>query len=1241
MKNIFSAGTLVASVLWSCGGSWRRPTPDGITTTAYGGGSCDSLYAAGCRWEQADLRRRGDPTGAGVPGLPSAHPFGWWWEPGNMGRPQPMGRTIVELYGKGIYILGDPYGINYEEENEVESSSRPRGRERVHHHAGGQQSPLLHQVHLKDGGASSGLGGPNDRAVVSHHPEGEGFTTTSLLRLCGVCTFCQAPPSSSKISKFCTTRRWLLLAEDGGGPLMLHPLAGVFQGNADGSDHDRHHQPGQPDGVGGIGGEDEPSVSRLLGPHSGGRGQRQGRVHGKDPGESAPGNGSGWKTTIGMASRGTMGHHLGPSFERQGFLVGRSSRTSHLLDSPWWKGETTYADGRTGRCNNARRQASIAGRDNGERQRDRRQEEEPGSERRQKEEATGRKGRTKQLEAKFKRWRRQGIWLQQRKRWTVRGGMLRLEQWKWPMRRTPTRRPLQSKGGEKTQVHSMRFTWASLERLSIKEEIEGWLLALLAVGCGVGDNPKTEGNQQGSDASTGRAVKGTELTKEIRDRTKRKRFTGDDPDGEDEPPKDKVHVKGDYMDFDEYLKVRHFIFVHHFCGAEDNLSAAVEEESKALGITVNTYSVDKTSGGDLLKEEPYHTHRAAAAAGEIDGYHAGFPCNTFTKLRWRPVQGLPGPVRSKDFPYGFPDLNDKEKRECNIGSVLMAKSVVIADYMFKADRRMKVPSFATLENPPPSDVVPHISAWHMPEMVDLVDRNPDWKCAHFNTCAYEEDVDLGARHYKPQMVGGNLIGIEALSKICPCGNRTHEPIVGKERSQKSAAYPPAFCREYGKLAAQHFLKIAKAEFLEGRLVVMQNRINYLKGAAADTVKDAMDVDEHTNTITKSDDYKRGLEWKEKLEAERDRKRQKGERAAEGGDRDGGTPAGGSSATSSKDLAWKGGLGKHGMLREPKAKTEVPKALVYLGGMRDPHRAVVKLPTLQSLGTKMWERWQRFRSAHPKALEVAEGYGTEDCKFNEEIVDLWRAELCDLWGAEPPGVVLRPRGTYGTPVHHGMLAAWVKKSGDPDTHVPVWLREGTPLGIEKEIQCAGIFPPAEEELEGTGTQEVADSVLERPETWTNYKSVEDDVTEAEIELARYESLGYLRRVDAKTAEDVYRGGTISRLGLVLKTKESGEKKRRIVIDLRRSGGNSKSKLPERLVLPRLTDAAKMMKEIRKRGQKPEDTGKDLELEIALVDVRDAFTVLPVAKEELKHTLAPSTKEGEVLVFQALLFGYKVA
>ena len=59
------------------------------------------------------------------------------------------------------------------------------------------------------------------------------------------------------------------------------------------------------------------------------------------------------------------------------------------------------------------------------------------------------------------------------------------------------------------------------------------------------------------------------------------------------------------------------------------------------------------------------------------------------------------------------------------------------------------------------------------------------------------------------------------------------------------------------------------------------------------------------------------------------------------------------------LAWTGGHGKHGLLREPKAKSEIPAALTYLGGMRDPHRAVVKLPTLQSQGLKLWERWRKF------------------------------------------------------------------------------------------------------------------------------------------------------------------------------------------------------------------------------------------------------------------------------------------
>ena len=48
------------------------------------------------------------------------------------------------------------------------------------------------------------------------------------------------------------------------------------------------------------------------------------------------------------------------------------------------------------------------------------------------------------------------------------------------------------------------------------------------------------------------------------------------------------------------------------------------------------------------------------------------------------------------------------------------------------------------------------------------------------------------------------------------------------------------------------------------------------------------------------------------------------------------------------------------------------------------------------------------------------------------------------------------------------------------------------------------------------------------------------------------------------------GTISKLGLIIKQKLEGVK-RRIILDLRRSGGNQKATLPERLVLPRPRDA----------------------------------------------------------------------
>ena len=358
---------------------------------------------------------------------------------------------------------------------------------------------------------------------------------------------------------------------------------------------------------------------------------------------------------------------------------------------------------------------------------------------------------------------------------------------------------------------------------------------------------------------------------------------------------------------------------------------------------------------------------------------------------------MPPPLRSKSFPYGLPGLSHRQKDDCNMGTILMARAVGMVDTIHRAERCSKVPSFATLENPPPSEHEEHISAWHMPEVVELVDKIEEWQCAHFHTCAYQSGLEPGTKHFKPQLVGGTLPGIGTLSRKCSCGNRPHEPIIGKDRSKKSAAYPWDFCKAYGELAAKHFRNMAKTEFLEGRLVILEDRINYLKSNTTKVMNEVEGLEKETRKVEGSSEYRSGLEHKRKRPREPTPENKEEERSAswdpsEGVDwsrsssqernveerepsRSASSHAGGRTAVELKAnkevseekrseepkeaLAWTGGHGKHGLLREPKAKSEIPAALTYLGGMRDPHRAVVKLPTLQSQGLKLWERWRKF------------------------------------------------------------------------------------------------------------------------------------------------------------------------------------------------------------------------------------------------------------------------------------------
>lgn len=65
---------------------------------------------------------------------------------------------------------------------------------------------------------------------------------------------------------------------------------------------------------------------------------------------------------------------------------------------------------------------------------------------------------------------------------------------------------------------------------------------------------------------------------------------------------------------------------------------------------------------------------------------------------------------------------------------------------------------------------------------------------------------------------------------------------------------------------------------------------------------------------------------------------------------------------------------HGMLKPGERKPD-PRKQAHLGGLQSPAEVVKGMPVAQSLWLKIFARWERFCREKPKALEVAETYGT--------------------------------------------------------------------------------------------------------------------------------------------------------------------------------------------------------------------------------------------------------------------------
>ena len=142
-----------------------------------------------------------------------------------------------------------------------------------------------------------------------------------------------------------------------------------------------------------------------------------------------------------------------------------------------------------------------------------------------------------------------------------------------------------------------------------------------------------------------------------------------------------------------------------------------------MGVEVEVVNRDlEHDGSNLLHDEPYKSDLQQAKAGESHGFHSGFRCSSFSRVRFRP--GGPPPVRDRKHLYGFPSNSAKQAAEAEDGNAMVRRSVEMCEAMAEGANTRRGPYTATLENPDDPGKDPYPSAWLFEEITAWLGKTP-------------------------------------------------------------------------------------------------------------------------------------------------------------------------------------------------------------------------------------------------------------------------------------------------------------------------------------------------------------------------------------------------------------------------------------------------------------------------------------------------------------------------------------
>ena len=163
----------------------------------------------------------------------------------------------------------------------------------------------------------------------------------------------------------------------------------------------------------------------------------------------------------------------------------------------------------------------------------------------------------------------------------------------------------------------------------------------------------------------------------------------------------------------------------------------------------------------------------------------------------------------------------------------------------------------------------------------------------------------------------------------------------------------------------------------------------------------------------------------------------------------------------------------------------------IGGMRNPRRALERLPESGVLGEVVGEFLDSALESYPELTRTAEDILSRSAEITPlgtpEVIGKIRKSLMTILQHSQP---LPPRTAKATtPLQAEVLWGWARHSDDPDAAtLAMWLRQGAPLEYTEPIPLNGVFPPS------TGTPADAPTeaeLLRSHEGWTNWPSADEE------------------------------------------------------------------------------------------------------------------------------------------------------